>query len=611
MYNLTLETSYPTPYAASQLLPLILLSMAGQKHTPDTKTEIKDAYDYIIVGGGSAGSVVASRLAEKHCVNVLLLEAGKSPPKVTDIPTVARSFIQSDIDWIYSTAPQEHTGAGLVNRSVAWPSGKAIGGSGVINAMLNLRGNSKNYDDWAAGGAVGWSYDEVLPYFKKLENNTNSDFAHNGFHGVEGPISVSKPEYESELKAAVFDYAEKKGYRIGDINGGQATGFYDLQATIGKGQRCSAAKAYLVPKEDEPNLDIVAKAFVTKIIIENQQAKGVEFDFNGEKRQVRAYKEVIMAAGTVNTAQLLMLSGIGPRAELEKHKIPVKVDLPVGKNLQDHWAALINFELGRKIKPFVKKQTDTAEIHKYITSKKGPLTSPQGVNLLAFLNRNEPIAEGNYPDHQLYFWEGATGPAEKQLNIKPEYFEAIFGPYKEKPFFMCLSQILHPKSRGEVTLRSSSPYDPPVIDPKYFSHPDDMDVIVEGLKKCKAIGQSESLKKIGAKLFTTVFPGCEDSRNNDDQYFRCISRAIVITLNHQIGTAKMGNPRDPSVVVDPKLRVKLVRNLRVVDASVMPSIPGGNTNVPTMMVAEKASDIIKEDIKCEDDNDLHAFVADY
>ncbi|GIY71403.1 glucose dehydrogenase [Caerostris extrusa] len=600
MYNLTLETSYPTPYAASQLLPLILLSMVGQKHTPDTKTEIKDAYDYIIVGGGSAGSVVASRLAEKHCVNVLLLEAGKSPPKVTDIPTVARSFIQSDIDWNYSTAPQEHTGAGLINRSVAWPSGKAIGGSGVINAMLNLRGNSKNYDDWAAGGAVGWSYDEVLPYFKKLENNTNSDFAHNGFHGVAGPISVSKPKYDSELKAAVFDYAEKKGYLIGDINGGQATddveyskddvgyskddvgyskddvgyskddAFYDLQATIGKGQRCSAAKAYLVPKEDEPNLDIVAKAFVTKIIIENQQAKGVEFDFNGEKRQVRAYKEVIMAAGTVNTAQLLMLSGIGPREELEKHKIPVKVDLPVG-----------------------------------------PLTSPQGVSLLAFLNRNEPIAEGNYPDHQLYFWEGATGPAEKQLNIKPEYFEAIFGPYKEKPFFMCLSQILHPKSRGEVTLRSSSPYDPPVINPKYFSHPDDMDVIVEGLKKCKAIGQSESLKKIGAKLFTTVFPGCEDSVNNDDQYFRCISRAIVITLNHQIGTAKMGNPRDPSVVVDPKLRVKVVRNLRVVDASVMPSIPGGNTNVPTMMVAEKASDIIKEDIQCKDDNDLHAFMADY
>ncbi|KAF8782848.1 Glucose dehydrogenase like protein [Argiope bruennichi] len=583
MYNLTVEASYPTPYASSSFLPLILLSMIGQKHTPDTTTEIKDVYDYVIVGGGSAGSVVASRLAEKHCVTVLLLEAGKPPPKVTDIPTAARSFIQSDIDWNYSTAPQEHTGAGLINRSVAWPSGKLL---------------------------VAQVYAEVLRYFKKLETNTNQDFVNNGYHGVNGPITASNPEYDSELKAAVFDYARNKGIRIGDINGPQATGLYDMQASTRNGQRCSAAKAYLVPSENKTNLDIVAGAFVKKIIIENRMAKGVVFDFEGATREVRAYKEIILSAGTTNTAQLLMLSGIGPRAELEKHKIPVIADLPVGKNLQDHWATILSFELAGNIKPFAEKQVDESQIKNYIDNKKGVLTSPQGVNLLAFLNRNEPIATGNYPDHQLYFWEGATDPPEHQLRIKPEYFEAIFGPYKEKPFYFCLSQILHPKGRGEVTLRSADAYDPPVIDPKYFSDPDDLDVVVEGMKKCKEIGESEELKKIGSKIFTTVYPGCEDSVNDDDSYFRCIARSIVITLNHQVGTAKMGNPRDPATVVDPKLRVKTIRHLRVVDASVMPHIPGGNTNIPTMMVAEKGSDIIKEDIRCEGDNDLHSFFTE-
>ncbi|GBN66524.1 Glucose dehydrogenase [FAD, quinone] [Araneus ventricosus] len=322
-YNITVESSYPTPYATSNFLPLILLSMIGQKHTPDTTTHIKDVYDYIIVGGGSAGSIVASRLAEKHCVTVLLLEAGKSPPKVSDIPTAARSFIQSDIDWNYNTAPQKFTGAGLVNRSIAWPSGKAIGGSGVINEMLYVRGNQKNYDDWDRQGASGWSYAEVLRYFKKLENNVNQDFIKNGYHGVNGPITVSNPEYNSELKAAVFDYARSRGIRVGDINGPLATVFYDVQATTRNGQRCSSAKAYLVPKENNTNLDIVAGAFVKKIIIENHTAKGVIFDFEGETREVRAYKEVILSAGTINTAQLLMLSGIGPRAELKKHNVGI------------------------------------------------------------------------------------------------------------------------------------------------------------------------------------------------------------------------------------------------------------------------------------------------
>ncbi|CAL1273603.1 unnamed protein product [Larinioides sclopetarius] len=506
MFDLSSEYYYPTPYAASPLLPLILLAMAGQKHSPDTTTDISEEYDYIVVGAGSAGSVVASRLSEKGCVTVLLLEAGKSPPQLTDLPVINRYFTKTDLDWNFQTVAQENAGMGLINKTFTLSAGKAIGGSSIINGLQSARGNRKDYDNWAAQGATGWSYEEVLPYFKKLENNTDPEFVRNGYHGINGPVTMSRPKYDSELKIAVAKAAKQMGYDFTDSNGPQQKGFYDLQATMRNGQRCSAAKAYLVPNENKENLDIVKNAFVTKIIIEDRQARGVEVDLNGISRKVTARREVILSAGTINSAKLLMLSGIGPKEELQKHK----------------------------------------------------------------------------------------------------YHKAIYEPYKEKPFYWCLCQILHPKGRGYVALRSSDPYDSPIIDPKYFSHPDDIKIVVAGMKKCKEIGKSEPLVEIGSKLFSTVYPGCENTVGDDDKNFRCMARSILITSNHQVGTVKMGDPKDPSTVLDPQLRVKTIRNLRVVDASVMPNSLSGNTNVPTMMIGEKASDMIKESIHCNSDNELNA-----
>ncbi|GFV94762.1 hypothetical protein TNCV_3864851 [Trichonephila clavipes] len=203
---------------------------------------------------------------------------------------------------------------------------------------------------------------------------------------------------------------------------------------------------------------------------------------------------------------------------------------------------------------FSEKQVDESNIIEYISSKTGVLTSPQGFAVSALLDQNDTKGINEYPDYQLYFWEGYAGLTKDQHRIKPEYFEAIYGPYKEKPFYWCLSQILHPKSKGEVTLRSSDPYDPPIIDPKYFSHPKDMEVIIAGLKKCKEFGESDALRNIGSKLFSTVYPGCENVVDDDDKYFRCMAKSIIIKLNHPTGTAKMGSPRDPTTVVDPKLR---------------------------------------------------------
>ncbi|GFT74066.1 glucose dehydrogenase [Nephila pilipes] len=420
MTNLVLESSYPTPYATSSLLSILLLSMAGQKHTPDTKTEIKDSYDYIVVGAGSAGSVVAGRLSEKSCASVLLLEAGENSPKLTDIPVTNKYFTQTNLDWNFETTSQTYTGKGLNNGKITMSAGKTVGGSSVINGLQSIRGNKKDYNNWAAQGAVGWSFEEVLPYFKKMENNTDSKFVKNGYHGVNGPLTISKPSYESELKAAIHEAVNKMGYKFVDSNGPTQNGFFDLQATMKDGQRCSAAKAYLVPNENRENLDIISSAFVKKIIIKDRQAQGVVFEFKKKTRKVTARKEVIVSAGAINSAKLLMLSGIGPRKELEKHKIPVIADLPVGRNLQEQYGVLINFVLSNKIEPFTQKIRDDASIREYINSKSGPLTSLAGVSDVAFLSKIGVQPPDDYPDYELYFGEGIMEIVKEKYNIKPE-----------------------------------------------------------------------------------------------------------------------------------------------------------------------------------------------
>ncbi|KAF8782850.1 glucose dehydrogenase [FAD, quinone]-like [Argiope bruennichi] len=604
LFDLIREYNYPTPYAASPLLPFILLAMAGQKHSPKTTTNIKEEYDYIVVGSGSAGSVVASRLSERNCVSILLLEAGKSPPRLSDLPVINHYLIKTDLDWNFYTTPQVYAGRGLINQTLSLSAGKAIGGTSIINGLQSARGNRKDYNDWAAQGAIGWSYEEVLPYFKKLENNTDPEFVKNGYHGTDGPVTMSKPMYDSELKFAVIEAAKQMGYDFLDSNGPKQKGFYDLQATIRNGQRCSAAKAYLVPNDYKENLDIVENAFVKKVIIEDGQARGVEFDFTGSSWKVMARKEVILSAGTINSAKLLMLSGIGPKEELQKHNISVVADLPVGRNLQEHFGSMLNFELSDKIEPFSQKLRKESNILEYLNLKTGILTSVYGVTNIAFLNTLDAKDPNDLPEFELYFGEGAPEIVKYKLMISKQYHKAIYGPYVDKPFYWCLAQVLHPKSRGYVTLRSNDPYDPPIVNPNYFSHPYDLDIIVAGMKKCKEIGTSDPLVKIGSKLFSSIFPGCEDFVGDDDKYFRCMAKSILITSSHPVGTVKMGDPKDPSTVLDPRLRVKSIRNLRVVDASVMPKSPSGNTHVPTMMIGEKASDMIKESIHCDSDNKL-------
>ncbi|GBN27219.1 Glucose dehydrogenase [FAD, quinone] [Araneus ventricosus] len=392
------EKAYPTPIANSPLLPLLLLSLATQRNSPRQSSSFKEEYDYIVVGGGSAGSVVASRLSEEPCVTVLLLEAGaKKPPLLNDVPGLGRFFLGTDIDWQFKTVPQKNTGFALVNKQVPWPRGKGLGGSSLLNAMIYIRGNRKDYDNWAAQGARGWSYKDVFPYFLKLEDNRNIDFLMNGYHASGGPVTVEKPGYQSEIETPILEAAEQLGYRVVDSNAARQT----------------------VPAENRTNLDIVGGAHVKKVLFDGSRAIGVQFDYKNSEYLVKARREIIMSAGTTNTAQLLMLSGIGPRKHLEKLKIPVIADLPVGNNLQDHCATFLPFVLNTRT--MNEKLTDPRNIKEYINSRTGPLSSLNFISSIAFLGGE---AEEDFPDHELYFGEVTKVMAKEQAGLKP----IVLGP---------------------------------------------------------------------------------------------------------------------------------------------------------------------------------------
>ncbi|GIX69232.1 glucose dehydrogenase [Caerostris darwini] len=608
--DIAAERSYPTPFANSPLLPFLLLSLARQRIAPRTTTTIREEYDYVIVGAGSAGSVVASRLSEMPCVSVLLLEAGGPAPLLSDITGGGRYFWGTNLDWQYKTAPQKHTGLALVNRQVSWASGKGLGGSSLLSFSTYSRGNSKNYDDWSAQGATGWSYDEVFPYFLKLEDNRDIEYLEDGYHTVGGPVTVEKPRYKSEIKEPIFEAAQQFGYQVVDPNGAYQTGFYDLQGYIRDGQRCNSAKAYLVPAENRTNLDIVSYAYVTKILMQNKQAMGVQFDYKGINYHVKARREVIMSAGVIKTPQILMLSGIGPREHLQKFNIPVIADLPVGNNFQEHIVSFLVYQLDPRIPTVEQKLTNLSNIEQYLQQRTGPLASGQFVSAVAFLNDDEEsdTPKVDFPNYEMYFLELPKKIQETTLGIKPEIFQKVFGSYEDIPILMCAVHPLQPKSRGTIRLKSNNPYDPPLIDPNYLEDPRDVKDMVTGLKLCQNFAKSKPMQKIGLKPFNTTLPDCESYLGNEDRYIECLARSIVISISQAGGTSKMGNPADSTTVVDSKLRVKDIKGLRVVDASIMPIIPSANTNIPTIMIAEKASDIIKEAIQCGFEGDWSTFI---
>jgi len=520
------------------------------------------SYDYIVVGAGSAGCVLAGRLTENPQTRVLLLEAGgPDSAKEIQIPAAFSKLFKTSVDWNYSTEEEPH----LNGRRLYWPRGKMLGGSSSMNAMIYMRGNPLDYDHWKNLGNDGWGFRDVLPYFKKSENQERGA---SEYHGSGGPLNVSDLRYVNTLTRAFLDAAEEIGIRANpDFNGATQDGVGLNQVTQKNGRRHSAADAYLRPACARPNLQIVTRAHATRVVVERNRATGVAYLCDGVARDARAAGEVILAAGTIHSAQLLLLSGIGPADELKLAGIPSLHDLPgVGKNLQDHPMVSVGYQCKQPVS--LASAETLPNFLRYLLFKRGPLVSN--------------VAEAGI------FWRTRDGlqVPDMQLLFGPAYYRNHgLGKSKEHAFGFGPT-LIAPESRGSITLRSADPFAAPAIRANYLSHDSEMRVMIQGVRLSRELAHTKAFEPFRGE---ELHPGTPATTDEDIAAFL---RAEVQSLYHPVGTCKMGN--DPMAVVDARLRVRGLEALRVVDASIMPRVIGGNTNAPTIMIAEKAADMIRD-----------------
>ncbi|XP_023240648.1 uncharacterized protein LOC111639101 [Centruroides sculpturatus] len=560
-------------------------------------TRVKE-FDYIIVGSGAAGSVLANRLSKDPWNKVLLLEAGEEPVLANDIISLSLQLVKSRFDWNFTSIPSKKVGWALRNRQFIATAGKVLGGTAMLNAGVYIRGNKYDYDNWALHGAVGWDWRNVFPYFLKMEDNRDESFVRNGYHGVGGELIVQTPEFLSPAVKAYIEAAESIGYPLGDYNGKSQTVFMPNQGTVNKGRRWTSLRAFIDPIIGRRNFRLITSAFVTKILInEHNQAYGVLFDHKGRQLTALAKKEVIISAGTFNSPKLLMLSGIGPKEELQKLHVPLVADLPVGQNLHDH-ATTLSLQFLIDSYTFADHRITKEDYNEILVNGTGPLSTLAELEVAGFVNTkyNKYL---DWPDMHIVWLtniiENVLSNANDEvilfflsLNIYSRYFDQ----YKDHDIITCFPIVIHPRSRGSVTLKSNNPYVDPVIDLNTLSHPDDVKILVEGMKYCLTLAATKPMRKLGVKPLPYDMPGCEKYERFSDEHLACMALAFPVSVHHFSGTCKMGDPNDPTTVVDATLKVKGVHGLRVVDASIIPILIGGHTMTVTMMIADKAADMI-------------------
>lgn len=519
------------------------------------------------------------------------------------MPTLFFTLQKTAYDWQYTAKTKN--GCKSYKSGCLWPRGKMLGGSGAMNAMIYLRSHRRDYDHWQELGNTEWGYENVLKYFKKSEQNTNDQIAqyHNGkYHNQNGLLKVgsyrSNHPMDSAIERCYIAAGAEAGYEyVDDFNSDTLLGYSRVQGTIYNGRRQSTAKAFLIPAKDRPNLHVIKNAQATKIHFDrNNLATSVDFTYNGEQMMnVKTKKEIIVSGGAISSPQLLLLSGVGPKKHLEQFNIDVKLDLAVGRNLQDHLIVPMFFSFDQSENPLSENiLNDTMNLLMY---NRGPYTAVGITDLVSFINT---VNGSGFPDVETHHFEYAVQSPGLQLYLNAVGFgeniqAKLFEVNQKKPISMNFVVLLNPTSVGRIKLKSIDPMDKPEIFANYLDTANDWQTILNGVRYQYNQTNSKAFKKYSGSFIRVPLPKCDQLEYLSDAYFKCYIDAMTTTVYHPVGTAKMGPAKDKQAVVDSRLRVHGIKNLRVIDASIMPTIVSSNTNAPTIMIGEMGADLIKED----------------